>query len=47
MSATLTAGYKDNIVLSSVDIVVVQDEELVDAVFLEGAGLDDGAYGPE
>lgn len=47
MLAALAAGDEDDIMLRGIDVVVVEDEELVDAVFLEGAGLDDGAYGPE
>jgi hypothetical protein len=47
MLAALAAGNEDDITLRGIDVVVVEDEELVDAVFLECAGLDDGAYGPE
>lgn len=35
MPSTLAAGNEDDIALAGVDIVVFEDEELVDAVFLE------------
>lgn len=46
MSATLAARDEDNVALARVGIVVLEDEELVDAVLLESRDLDDGADGP-
>lgn len=41
MSGTLSAGNEDDIALSGADIVALQEEELIDAVVLEGCDLDD------
>lgn len=43
MSGTLPAGDEDDIALSGPDIVALEEEELVDAVVLEGRDLDDSA----
>lgn len=45
MPGTLPAGDEDDIALRGADIVALEEEELVDAVVLEGRDLDDGADG--
>lgn len=45
MPTRLAPRDEDNIALARVDIVVLEDEELVHAILLEGRDLDDGADG--
>lgn len=47
MAAALASGDKDDIALARVDIVVLQNEELVDAVLLERRDLDDDSDWPD
>lgn len=41
----LASNEEDNVPLAGVDIVVLEEEELVDAVFLESAELDEQSNG--
>lgn len=45
MAGTLPAGDEYDIALRGADVVALEEEELVDAVVLEGRDLDDGADG--
>lgn len=47
MPAALSSGDKDDIALARIHIIVLEDEELVDAVLLQCGDLDDGADGAD
>lgn len=47
MAPAFASGHKDDVALARIHIIVLQDEELIDAVFLESCDPDDCADGPD
>lgn len=45
MTASFSSRNEDDVPLTRIDIVILEDEELVDAKLLQRGNLDDGAYG--